>query len=311
MRNVRIDPVLAQTFAVVLDEGTLEAAARALHVTPSAVSQRLRHLEQQVGQHLLVRSKPVRATEAGEVVLRFARRYVLLEAEALEDLGLEDDGARPRLTLAVNSDSLATWFLPALAAFDRHHDTQIELLREDQDATAQLLASGAAMAAVTSSPVPSPGCSVTPLGRLVYVAVASPRWWERWIGDPSAAESLTAESSQVSADALAAAPRIDFDRSDDLQAAWLRDRGVDPSLGPRHLVPSTHDLAAAVEAGLGWGMLLTHQAEPLLREGGVLPLGGAAVTTPLYWQVSRSPSALLRALTDIVVDVARAQLRQG
>lgn len=301
-----IDPVLAETLATVVDEGTLDAAARRLHVTPSAVSQRIAQLERQLGQRLLVRAKPVRATEAGRAVVRFARRYALIEHETRTALGLESQGARPRLTVAVNADSMATWFLDALAQFTATREVQVELLREDQDATEHLLATGAATAAVTSSPAASPGCAVTPLGSLVYRAVAAPAWWRRWIGDPG-----TTGIQDVTADALARAPRIDFDRTDELQATWLRRQGVDPAATPRHFVPSTHDLAVAVELGIGWGMLLEHQARPLLADGRVRELGGKPLTTPLYWQVTRTPSALLDALSAAVAEAAARSLLQG
>jgi len=299
---MRIDPSLAETLLLVAEEGTLEAAARRQHMTPSAVSQRLKLLEQQLGQRLLVRAKPVRLTPPGEVVVRFARGHALLEQEARAALGLEVQGEQPRIGIAVNSDSLATWFVPALAKFAQTHDAQLELQREDQDATARLLTAGTALAAVTSAPSAPPGFRSMPLGSIVYVAVASPAWRERWAGTTS---------GPVGADVLSRAPRIDYDASDDLQATWLRRRGVDPALAPRHLVPSTHELADAVVAGLGWGMLLTMQAEPLLEGGELIALGGEPVTTALFWQVATTPSALLEALTDAVLETARTALRQG
>ena len=128
-----IDPALAETLRVVAEEGTLDAAARRLVMTPSAVSQRLKLLEQQLGQRLLVRARPVRLTEPGRVVVRFARSHALIEQEARAELGLEAQGEHPRIGIAVNSDSLATWFMPALARFGLHHDAQLELQREDQD----------------------------------------------------------------------------------------------------------------------------------------------------------------------------------
>lgn len=301
MRDMRIDPALAETLRLVGEEGTLEAAARRQHMTPSAVSQRVKLLEQQLGQRLLVRTKPVQLTAPGEVVVRFARGHALLEHEAGTELGLETQGEQPRIGIAVNSDSLATWFVPALADFAREHDAQLELQREDQDENARLLTTGAAMAAVTSAPSAPPGYRSLPLGSIVYVAVASPQWRARWTRNTT---------GPVGPDVLARAPRIDYDTSDDLQATWLRREGVDPSLAPRHLVPSTHELADAVVAGLGWGMLLTMQAEPLLARGELLALGGDPVTSALFWQVAKTPSALLDALTDTVLETARRELQQ-
>lgn len=297
---MRIDPALAETLRIVVEEGTLEAAARRQHMTASAVSQRVKLLEQQVGQRLLVRAKPVRLTAPGEVVVRFARGQALLEQEASAALGLDAQGEQPRIGIAVNSDSLATWFVPALADFARTHDAQLELQREDQDETARLLTAGAALAAVTSASSAPPGYRCLPLGRIVYVAVASPAWRDRWAGP----------TGDVDAEVLARAPRIDYDAHDDLQASWLRRQGVDPALAPRHLVPSTHELADAVVAGLGWGMLLTMQAEPLLDSGELIALGGEPVASALYWQVARTPSVLLEALTEAVLGAAQRELRQ-
>ena len=201
----------------------------------------------------------------------------------------------------MDSDSLATRFVPSLADVARTHDAQLELQREDQDETARLLTTGAALAAVTSASSAPPGFRSRPLGRIVYVAVASPDWRDRWAGP----------TEEVDAGVLARAPRIDYDAHDDLQSAWLRRQGVDPALAPRHLVPSTHELADAVVAGLGWGMLLTMQAEPLLASGELVALGGEPVTSALYWQVAKTPSTLLEGLTDAVLAAARRELVQG
>ena len=142
--DVRIDPELAATLAAVADEGTLDAASRRLRVTPSAVSQRLKALEELPGRILLVRSKPVRLTEAGESVVRLARQVALLEQDALAGVGIEEGGGGHRITvpLAVNADSLATWFLPPMARLSAAHDIDLDLHRDDQNFTARLLESG-------------------------------------------------------------------------------------------------------------------------------------------------------------------------
>lgn len=110
MTDLPLDQV--RTLLAVVDEGTFDAAAAALHVTPSAVSQRVKSLEQRTGRVLLMRTKPVRATESGEVVVRFARRLARLERDARTELGMSEAGEPTRLSIAVNADSLATWFLP-------------------------------------------------------------------------------------------------------------------------------------------------------------------------------------------------------
>src|SRR6478609_7327110 len=97
----RVPFELAETLAAVVDEGTLDAAARRLHVTPSAVSQRIKALEEQLGRLVLVRSKPVRPTDAGAAIVRLARQAALLEHDTLAALGAEEeDGAPMRVPLA-------------------------------------------------------------------------------------------------------------------------------------------------------------------------------------------------------------------
>lgn len=291
---MRIDPELAATLAAVADEGTLDAASRALRITPSAVSQRVKALEQQLGRILLVRTKPVRLTEAGESVVRLARQIALLEQDALAGLGV-DDGIptrRPVIPLAVNADSMATWFLPPLARLAEQHGIDFDLHRDDQNFTARLLESGDVMAAVTSESTPVAGCSVSPLGVLEYRATATPGFAARWF------------ANGVTADALATAPFVDFDRRDTLQHEWLRTQGVSPTGIPRHYVPASHDYARAVELGLGWGMVPTVQ-----EADGLVHLGAPALRVQLYWQQWNLRSALLDTIAAEIAAEASAVLQ--
>jgi LysR family transcriptional regulator (chromosome initiation inhibitor) len=293
-----IAPELAATVAAIVDEGGFDAAARSLRVTASAVSQRLRTLEGQLGRVLIVRSKPPRPTESGAVVVRLARQYALLAHEAAVSLGLEGPG-RMRVPIAVNADSLATWLLPALEPVTRDHEVAFELIRDDEDRTAALLEDGTVMAAVTSQSEPIAGCTVTPLGVMVYEAVATPGYLARWLPDGPGG------------DALAAAPAIDFDRADDIQSEWLRARGVDPRRPPRHYVPASEDYAAAVRLGLGWGMLPPMQAQPALDAGVLVPMGEPRMDVPLFWQQWNLRSPLLTAIREAVVLAARSALERG
>lgn len=279
MMNIPVE--LAETIAVVVDEGTLDAAARRLHITPSAVSQRIKTLEQQVGRVLIVRTKPVRATQAGQAIVRLARQIALLERDAVAELDLEParDDRAATIPIAVNADSLSTWFLRPLARLSQRHRIVFDVHRDDQDFTAALLESGAVMGAVTSQSTPVAGCRVSPLGVLEYEACASADFAARWFPNgPDAA-------------ALARAPFVDFDRRDDLQSAWLRAQGVDAPA--RHYIPASHDYALAVRSGLGWGMLPALQSASGLGDGDLVRLGGPSIPVALYWQQWNLTSPLL------------------
>ncbi|MDO9356411.1 MAG: LysR family transcriptional regulator ArgP [Solirubrobacteraceae bacterium] len=301
-----------RALAAAVDEGTFERAAQTLHVTPSAISQRIRALETATGRVLLVRSKPVRATESGESILLLARQIELLAADAAAGLaghgvdvgdGSPHDGAgrpveKPTLTVAVNADSLSTWFLPALAPLADL--ASFHLLREDERRTSELLRDGSAVAAVTTDARPVAGCTVTPLGSMRYLPVAQAAFAARWFPDgPTPA-------------ALSRAPVLVFDRDDPLQHAYLARRaGPAQTLSPpSHMIPSSTDFAAAIHLGLGWGMLDELQLPARGRPDELVDLDpGGHIDVPLYWQQWRLRSPSLDGLAAAVVGAARAALR--
>ncbi|MCX5095351.1 LysR family transcriptional regulator ArgP [Streptomyces sp. NBC_00365] len=301
MTDLPLDQV--RTLLAVVDEGTFDAAAAALHVTPSAVSQRVKSLEQRTGRVLLMRTKPVRATESGEVVVRFARRLARLERDARTELGMSEAGEPTRLSIAVNADSLATWFLPALTRVPRELRLCFELRREDEAHTAALLREGVVMAAVTSWPDPVAGCSVRALGRMRYLAAAAPDFAGRWLG-----AGADASLSELIADA----PVMVFDRNDDLQDEFVRGlRGGPGASALRHFMPTSEGFVDAVVAGLGWGMVPEVQAEPLLRAGRLVHLAPDRILdVPLYWQQWKLDFPALAAVAEAVAAVAAETLRR-
>jgi LysR family transcriptional regulator, chromosome initiation inhibitor len=281
-----MDAVQLATFQAVVEEGSFEAAARALHVTPSAVSQRIKALEQDVGQVLVRRSKPAAPTEAGQALARFAGQVALLEREALAAARGGLAGERVRISVVVNADSLHTWFLPALTrlpnvAFDLHQD--------DQEYTADLLRAGTAMAAVTAQHVAVQGCRVERLGAMRYLAVAAP---------------------ELGFEDFATAPVILLNRKDQLQhrfLAALTRRHLDP---PIHYVPAASAFVDAIRLGLGWALVPEQIARDDIAAGRVVELTpGRHLDVPLYWQYWRMESAVLTALTDAVKAVAAETLR--
>jgi LysR family transcriptional regulator (chromosome initiation inhibitor) len=275
-------------------EGTLEAAARALHVTPSAISQRLRALEIATGRILLVRTKPVQVTESGEAVLRLARQIELLSADVARELGggPPSEGV-PALPIAVNADSMATWVLPALAPLAG--DVCFDLHREDQDHTSALLRAGTVMAAITAEAAPVPGCSSTRLGSMRYRPMATPEFARRWFPGGASPETL------------ARAPVVVFDRKDDLQHGYLHARAGGDVSPPLHYVPASADYVDAITLGLGWGMVPDLQARDLTAELVELDPAGA-VDVVLFWQQWKLRSATLDLVREAVLAAAAREL---
>ena len=287
-------------------EGGFERAAAVLGVTPSAVSQRIRALEERLGAVLVIRGQPPVPTEAGAKLCAHAERVRLLEGElaaVLPAAAIGGAGALDRVTLriAVNADSLGTWFLPAAAQFAERTSALLELVLEDEGHTADRLRAGEVLAAVTTDPAPIQGCRTVPLGAMRYAAVASPGYLRRHA------------PTGMDAAALTRAPMLLFDRRDGLQARWARDALGTALLDvPVHWVPSTQGFVDGALAGLGWGLNPLMLVEAHLTAGRLVELvPSQRLDVPLHWQHARLGARLLDGLTATVLKAAHASLLGG
>jgi len=287
--------------AAVVKEGSFERAARALHVTPSAVSQRIRLLEERLGCALVVRGQPCQATEAGRRLCQHIDRVSLLEHELQAEMPsfLQDGPSRVNLPLAVNADSLATWFMSAAVEFGKREAALLQIAVDDEGHTAEWLRSGQVLAAVTATEAPAAGCNGLPLGAMRYVAAASPAFVARYFPRSADTESLSA------------APSLVFNTKDELQQRW-----VEPHFGcsvpmPRHTLPSSQAFVAAALGGLGWPMHPQALVREHLDSGALVELKpGRPLDIPLFWQRARMASSLLRGLTQAVSLAAKNGLVQ-
>ncbi|MET1088399.1 MAG: LysR family transcriptional regulator ArgP [Arthrobacter sp.] len=285
-----------KALVAVIDEGTFEAAADLLRITPSAVSQRIKALEASTGQVLVRRRLPCKATDAGALLLRMARQVQVLEAETAAALGAGSP-ARAQLPVAVNADSLATWFVPVLHQAAAWEDSALDLRVEDQGFSSQLLREGEVMGAVTSDPVPVSGCRAELLGSMRYVPVATPGLHRRF-------------SVSGSVD-WAAMPVLKFNAKDNLQQQLLTGKSL-RQLPPTHTVPSSQGFLAAVKAGLGWGMIPEFQLTDELESGALVRLeDGPHQDVALYWQAWTLDSERLNRMTGAVRAAAKHRLRPG
>ena len=295
-----LDARQLEALAAVIETGSFGAAAKALSLTLAAVSLRIKSLEETLGQRLLVRGKRVAATPAGQALLGHTRQLRLMEADLLA--GLPGASANPAamqsLSVAVNADSLASWFLPGVAPVLQAHRLLLEVLVDDQDHTHDALASGDVVGCVTTLARPMRGCVAEPLGIMRYRCMAAPALVEAWRG--------------AIPHRMLRSPAVIFNRKDAMQDAWLAQHyQLQGALYPRHFVPAVDAFERALELGMGWGMvpelLLQARAQRApLQE--VVP--GQPVDVALYWQHwAREPLAAQR-LTQAIKAAARECLLQ-
>ncbi|TGD89784.1 LysR family transcriptional regulator ArgP [Mycolicibacterium sp. CH28] len=288
--EARLDAGQLAAFAAIIELGSFEAAADRLHVTPSAVSQRIKALEKYVGQVLLVRGKPCVPTAAGVPLLRLAAQTAMLEAEAIAEMtGDTGLARRPRIAIVVNADSMATWFPGVLAGLP---GVLFDIRIEDQDHSARLLREGTVMGAVTTERTPVPGCRVRPLGVMRYLPVASADYVQRYL------------QQGFTPDAVASAPSLAWNRDDALQDMLVNKvfrRSIDR---PVHYVPTAEGFGMAVRAALGWGMYPEQSARPALADGSFVQIADVHLDVPLFWQCWKLDTPIVEKTTAAIVSAA-------
>lgn len=294
---MKLDSRQCEALLAVIDSGSFEQAAATLHLTPSAVSQRVRALETAIGSPLVIRTRPCRATPAGQRLLQHLRRVQSMEDDLHADFA-GSETAPLRIAIALNNDTLASWFLPALAPFVIREQILLDLVLDDQDHTYTLLEAGHALGCITTEAQPMRGCAMEPLGAMRYRCVASPDFRARWF-----AKGMTRA-------AVRQAPVIVFDRKDRLQADFLLTHyGVPDDAVPRHFVPASDPYMQAIALGLGWGMLPELQMAALRKQGTLVDIAPTRPTdVHLYWHGWKVQSPRMERLSRTLVQAARKVL---
>jgi LysR family transcriptional regulator (chromosome initiation inhibitor) len=288
---------LLSALAAVIRTGSFERAAQQLHVTPSAVSQRVKLLEEKLGTILVVRGTPCTGTPGGQRLCQHVEQVALLESELRHELpGIQHAGPQVTVRIAVNADSLATWFVTAMA---QTQDCLFDLVIDDQEHSADWLRRGEVLAAVTSSAKPVQGCDSTALGALRYIATASPEFVRRHFADG------------VDDGSLARAPRLTFNSKDRLQTQWTRQAFGTEIPSATHWLPSPQTFIDAALVGLGWGMNPEMLIGGHLRNGRLVALiPDQPLDVPLFWQRSRIASSRLGDITRAVLHTAGTLLQR-
>ena len=292
------DYKLLQALAVVLQEGGFDKAARTLHLTQSAVSQRLKQLEDQCGQILLARTTPPQPTPAGRILLKHYLQVCRLEDEVQGKIGGKGQDV-VTLAIGINADSLATWFGECIPAFVHRESILFDLRVDDQDQTHQLLKNGEVMGCISTQASAMQGCTVSPLGCMPYRIFASPEFARRWFANGG----LTAEACRR-------APFILFNRKDTVHHhLFHKVLGHLPQPLPCHYLPSSEKFIDFIASGMGYGMLPDQQSRLLMAQGDILDLApDHFVPVHLYWHCWNIGSTTLKKLTQYLFQEAGTRL---
>ncbi|MBI1771158.1 MAG: HTH-type transcriptional regulator ArgP [Burkholderiales bacterium] len=296
--QTRLDSRQCEAFLSVIDHGSLEQAAQALNLTSSAISQRIKALEMDLGNTLLVRSRPCRATAAGQKLVQHLRRVAELEQDLQSEFAGQQSSAIC-IALGVNADSLDSWLLPALAEFLIAENILLEVLIDDQDHTHDLLESGMVLGCLSAEQNAMRGCQAVPLGFMRYHPVASKAYCQRWFP-----QGMTREAARL-------APVLTFNRKDKLQAQILLEHfGLQEHAYPTHYVPATTPYNQSILLGLGWGVIPDVMLENLDQNKLVRLMPHHPVDVALYWHHWKVQTPRLARLTNTLVRQARGSLRQ-
>jgi len=298
------DPDALECLAAIVEEGGFERAAQRLSITQSAVSQRLRALEAQVGTVLIVRSRPLKPTPAGQLMLKHAKMMRLLRADLEKDLkelapsNAASSRGEERISVAINADSIATWALPALDAL-ACAGLPVEIIADDQEFTHEWLREGQVLGCVTSLGQALRGCRMEPLGVMDYVLVAEPGF---------AAEHCPKGLTTQNFHRL---PFIAFNRKDQLQHAFVEQRfGLSRVVLKQRFVPSSEGQVRAVLAGWGVSVLPELLVRERIAGGGLVDLAPRhRVGVALHWHCWNLSSDVLDALSTALREAAARALR--
>lgn len=297
------DPAALECLAAIVEEGGFDRAAQRLSITQSAVSQRLRALEAQVGTVLIVRSRPLRPTAAGYLMLKHTKQLRLLRADVERELRELAPGSaggsreEERISIAVNADSIATWALPALDGLARQ-GLPLEIITDDQDFTHEWLREGQVMGCVTTVRQALRGCRMVPLGAMTYVAIAQADYARERLP-----QGLTPHNFRD-------IPFIAFNRKDDMQSEFVgRAFGLKRVALNQLFVPSSEGQVRAVLAGWGASVVPELLARGLIEQGRLVNVAPqAALPIQLYWHCWNLQSEVLEALSAALTDAAAASL---
>ena len=297
-----MDYALLQALVAVQQESSFEGAARSLGMTSSAVSQRIRQLEERIGA-VLVHRNPTRPSPVGKLLCRHAEMVMLLEDELVGENSdcLKALNRDPfNIRISVNEDSLSSWFMDVLKpGNDNDYRFYFDIVLADQDHSIKEMKSGEVLAGISSSKEPAQGFRSYPLGQQIYRATASPSFVELYFPDG------------ITQDSFKNAPSLRYSEKDELQKQWIEQIfGVNIEL-PFYTIPSTYGLIESCLNDVAWGMNPAMLVDHHIASGDIVELTpNQTLNKSLYWHVSRVVDGTLTQVTQKVRKAANAHLLQ-
>ncbi len=283
---------------MVVQEGGFEKAATSLNLTQSAISQRVRLLEDRIGKVLLSRTSPPQPTEVGEQLVKHYLQVKLLEEGLSKELGGVVNDEPVRLVVGVNADSLASWFLTAIGPLFEDGQLLIDLHVDDQEQTHKLLKEGVVVGCVSDKPDAIQGCRIESLGTMRYRLMARPEFKARWF------------PGGLSHKAIERAPAVIFNRKDQLHYNFLKKAiGGTIKLPVAHYVPASEQFVQMIHDGYAYGMVPDWQSETFRSSGRLIEVCDTVqVGVNLYWHCWNLASAPLQTFSAQLVREARQLL---
>ncbi|WP_191601664.1 LysR family transcriptional regulator ArgP [Marinomonas algicola] len=282
-------------FIAVIENSSFERAANQLCITQSAVSQRLKHLEESIGKALVIRSPQIKATAAGHALLKYSHSLGQIERELIREIAPKQQLDWLKISIATNSDTLATWLLGTLAPWCTENKVLLDLKVDDQDQTHELLKTGEVLGCISSIEQASQGCVSESLGVVHYHCVVSPSFKKEYF------------SKGINKERFKKAPAVVFNQKDRLQSLYLQQYfDIDASQQLQHFIPSSEAYIEWIKLGMGFGMAPKMQVQQMLDSGElVLLTPDKPVAIALFWHQSRIKTLLSQSLSKQIVSAAK------
>ena len=327
-----IDFKFMEALVAVIEQGGFEKAAKVLHITQSAISQRIKHLEETAGQILLVRSAPPVPTDAGIHIIKYFKQVKQLEEELLENLLPAQKSTFKPLAVGINADALATWFLDAVIPFLKKERVTLDIRVDDQDETHAMLRDGEVFGCISSKEISIQGCSSRFLGEMTYRMVATPNFVNQWFSNADAKEkypignnhsksvkknrqiNFVPRLNTISRESIQKAPMLVFNMKDELQHRALRAalNGNLPDGIPTHYLPSSEKFLTFILSDMAYGMLPDIQSRPYLERGDLVELfPDHPICVPLFWHCWNIKFQLLENFSRTLIDKAAILLESS